>query len=545
MKNDFDIREKIEKSVDAKAGDGKQTWQEIQKRIEADTAGNAGAVNAAKAKRLQFKTTEKRYRRPRNRFVAVAASIFLCAVLVITGVMTEYKGTASPEDSHGASLWGGTNGGGMSHEDGVLAGPSSSGSSHGGTKPPVNSGISDGSFGSNPEDPFVDAPSATGAPGADMPEAMPPDPAVGAPAGPGSLGTSGGQTNGYGILTAGEWNDNQHWDFWQNLWDSQHSDFISYLRTRRLRPAGRFAIKVNDSTGAPFPGITAKLLDANGESLYTAITDNRGNAYLFLGMSANQNRAAEIAFYDGEKLLGTVSDIRADEAEAYTFTAERAYREPAKKELDLMFVIDTTGSMGDELSYLANELENVVASVVRQFGGSTGVDILCSANFYRDLGDDYVVKSAPFEDAGDFIRRLRAERAAGGGDTPEAVELALEDAIENHVWREDSVKLLFLVLDAPTHEEQSIDLKMQNLYKEAASMGIRIIPIVASGNEKDTEILMRGAAIATGGTYIFITGDSGIGDFHMEPTVGEYEVEKLNELLIKVIGRYLETVSLQ
>jgi hypothetical protein len=42
----------------------------------------------------------------------------------------------------------------------------------------------------------------------------------------------------------------------------------------------------------------------------------------------------------------------------------------------------------------------------------------------------------------------------------------------------------------------------------------------------------------TGGTYTFLTNHSGIGNDHLEPTIGDYEVEKLNDLMIRVIKEY-------
>ena len=52
---------------------------------------------------------------------------------------------------------------------------------------------------------------------------------------------------------------------------------------------------------------------------------------------------------------------------------------------------------------------------------------------------------------------------------------------------------------------------------------------------------MRFMAISTNGTYVFITSDSGIGNPHLEPTVGEYEVEFLNDLLVRLINKYSES----
>lgn len=47
-------------------------------------------------------------------------------------------------------------------------------------------------------------------------------------------------------------------------------------------------------------------------------------------------------------------------------------------------------------------------------------------------------------------------------------------------------------------------------------------------------------AILTSGTYVFITNDSGIGNEHLEASVGEYEVELLNKLMIRLIQEYTE-----
>jgi hypothetical protein len=72
-------------------------------------------------------------------------------------------------------------------------------------------------------------------------------------------------------------------------------------------------------------------------------------------------------------------------------------------------------------------------------------------------------------------------------------------------------------------------------------MGIRIIPIAGSGIDKSTEYLMRCLAIATNGTYVFLTDHSGIGAGHIEPTTDTYNVELLNNLLIRLFDQYTRT----
>jgi hypothetical protein len=100
---------------------------------------------------------------------------------------------------------------------------------------------------------------------------------------------------------------------------------------------------------------------------------------------------------------------------------------------------------------------------------------------------------------------------------------------------------MFFVLDAPPHHEaviKGINNQMTENVKAAAEKGIRIIPLASSGVDVDTEFLMRSWALMTGGTYIFLTDDSGVGNDHLEPTIGEHKVEKLNECMIRVISEY-------
>ena len=202
-----------------------------------------------------------------------------------------------------------------------------------------------------------------------------------------------------------------------------------------------------------------------------------------------------------------------------------------------MFVCDTTGSMGDELSYLQAELMDIIQRVKKQNGN---IPLRLSVNFYRDEGEEYVVRSFPFtEDFDRAVQNLGQQTAEGGGDYEEAVEEALSDAIHGHEWSDaESAKLLFLVLDAPPHAAAKD--QMQQLLLDAAERGIRVIPVIASGADQNTEFLMRSFALGTGGSYVTLTNDSGIGDGHLEPSVGETEVYKLNDLLLEIINDYLQ-----
>jgi hypothetical protein len=136
---------------------------------------------------------------------------------------------------------------------------------------------------------------------------------------------------------------------------------------------------------------------------------------------------------------------------------------------------------------------------------------------------------------------INKQNAGGGGDFPEAVHTALDSSLGELQWSDGArTKILFMLLDAPPHYEPDIVNSLHASVAKAMAMGVRIIPIVASGIDKETEFLMRFFAISTGGTYVFITNHSGVGNTHLEPSVGEYDVEKLNDLIVRLINKYSE-----
>ena len=191
--------------------------------------------------------------------------------------------------------------------------------------------------------------------------------------------------------------------------------------------------------------------------------------------------------------------------------------------------------MGDEIAFLKKDLLSILESV-RQ--SQTGVEIRTGTVFYRDKGDDYVIRHSAFTtDFSSTMQFVEKQNASGGGDLPEAVHTALEATLQNLAWNPEArSRLAFLILDAPAHYNQNevIESIHQSITAFARN-GIRIIPVLASTGDKTTEFMCRYFAIVTDGTYVFLTDDSGVGDSHLTPTVGQYTVEKLNDLLVRLI----------
>lgn len=343
-----------------------------------------------------------------------------------------------------------------------------------------------------------------------------------------------------GTLTAGEWIDNDHITFWNSLHQIEDTGWSEYSALwSRAYTARTFVTVTCDKQ--PVENAVVTVTNSAGETLWTAKTDNEGKAYLFYNPSQLDGELTVTAEYRETETTGTAtitSDNYTSCSIDMTVVTDIAYRRNSGS-LDLMLVVDTTGSMYDELYYLQAELESVITRAVSDNGN---IPVRLSVNFYRDDGDEYVVRSFPFtENISQAISDLKAQSSDGGGDFPEKVNAALNNAINEHDWNDNSTKLLFIILDAPPHSDDAKAVEEMNaLTEQAAEKGIRIIPILASGGDKEAEYLMRDMAMKTGGTYLFLTDDSGISvGGHIQPTVGDYDVEKLNDLMVKVINRYL------
>ncbi len=199
--------------------------------------------------------------------------------------------------------------------------------------------------------------------------------------------------------------------------------------------------------------------------------------------------------------------------------------------LDLVLVVDTTGSMGDEIAFLQRELIGITRAAARK---APGVSIRYGLVAYRDRGDDYVVQNYGFTDSsGEMSGWLRGLSAGGGGDYPEAAAAALSAGVGLN-WRAGKGERLMLhVADAPPHSGDAGNYL--RAAKAAADDSIQIFTLGASGVAEESEYLMRQASVATGGRYLFLTDDSGVGNGHSEPTIPCYQVTKLSRLLTRVL----------
>ena len=352
----------------------------------------------------------------------------------------------------------------------------------------------------------------------------------------GGQGRPGGKA---GVLTAGEWNDLDHWDFWSGLMGSQ--DYGGMSQYWRMYTPRRVAVRVADAAGKRLPAVRI-VLEQNQKAVWSALTDNQGEAALWVDPFHTESSADNLSLViDGVRQskapVVTAFNEQQEEADVNFYIIDKA--KEAEKRADIAFIVDATGSMGDEIEFLKKDLVDILDRVK---GGQSDITLRTGTVFYRDQGDDYVTKFSPFtEDYHETIKYISMQHAGGGGDLPEAVHTALEAGLQNLAWNTSArARIAFLILDAPAHQDhQGVVESLQASVKQYAENGIKLIPVYCSGPSKECEFMCRFFAILTGGTYVFLTDDSGVGGPHVEASVGQFQVEPLNDLLARLIAKFI------
>ena len=220
------------------------------------------------------------------------------------------------------------------------------------------------------------------------------------------------------------------------------------------------------------------------------------------------------------------------EESAWDWGPHAPRHDPRPGALDVALVIDTTGSMGDELEYLKVEIRDIAQEIAQEF---PNVEQRWGLILYRDHGDEYVVRKYKFGDIDAFVEALGQQRAAGGGDYPEAMDEALEASV-GMGWRigDAAARMVFLVADAPSHNGEGAGRFAAAVNQHRAAR-TAIYGVAASGVSDAAEAQLRLASKATGGQYIFLTDHSGVGGHHEAPKVEQYKVETLHEAMTRMI----------
>jgi len=327
-----------------------------------------------------------------------------------------------------------------------------------------------------------------------------------------------------------------------------NADFATYLafrnrtrvehRARDIRE--RYLLEVKDSRGRGIADAEVAVQAASGHAMW-ARTDAAGQVWLHPNaFDPSRSPQYDLAVRkDGRQSFARLT--RGQKSAVEVVLDARPAETRAR--LDLVFMVDATGSMADEIDKLKATLRSISAEVSRL---PSQPDLCFGLVAYRDKGDAFLLRSHDLtNDLDDFLRgALNPLHAGGGGDYPEAMNEALHETVHNLSWRGDgATRMVVLLADAPPHLDYGGPYYDEGMVA-ALGKGIKVFSVGASGLDKQGEFIQRQIAQYTGGQFVFLTyanahdPASGPGRETVHD-VRNYSVDTLDRLVVRLVSQEL------
>jgi Mg-chelatase subunit ChlD len=327
-----------------------------------------------------------------------------------------------------------------------------------------------------------------------------------------------------------------------------NADFNEYLNfrgrtqvTHRERDISmRYLLQVRDARGAVVPDAEVAVQAPSGAAMW-ARTDAGGRAWLHPNaFDTSRSQMYEVTVRKNGRQ--STAFLQRGQKNAVDVVLDKPGAAPARAQLDLVFLIDATGSMDDEIAKLKTTLRTIADQVARL---PSRPDTCFGLVAYRDRTDDFMVRRHDFtNDLNAFQGVLDALQAAGGGDYPEAMNEALNETVHKLSWRgTGTTRLVVLLADAPPHLDYGGPQYDDDMVA-ALGKGIKVFSVGASGLDKQGEYIQRQIAQYTGGRFVFLTYKegsnpaSGPGSETVHD-VGNYSVQTLDRLIVRLVSEEL------
>ncbi len=307
-------------------------------------------------------------------------------------------------------------------------------------------------------------------------------------------------------------------------------------RYQTLDVKGRRFIRVVDGKDKPVPAAKVRVLgpDRDG-SVWDAMTygDGRTPFYRSLARGGQGGVSAVEVSYGGKRAVANWTgdgDVTVKIPDLPGISPEI--------QLDVLFLIDTTGSMGDEIERIKNTLLRVTERL-REL--KTDFDLRYGAVLFRDIGDEYLTKTHAFtSDISAFDAALQQVRAGGGGDGPESVNQALAEAVSMG-WRDGAAKVAFLIGDAAPHMDYQGDVPYGDSAVRAIGRGLRVHSVAASGLDPVGTLVFRQTAQLCRGKFIFIEYGSKEESARSHGVTGPVKSNNLDDIVFEQIRDEVES----
>ena len=331
-------------------------------------------------------------------------------------------------------------------------------------------------------------------------------------------------------LSAGFADDNRQYGYFVDFLE----EFGSFAPHEVLPVEERIMISIVDSDGKSVSNADVQLY--RSAQLLVGGRTGADGTYQFnpseFGRRATEY-AAEISTREFSKRL----TIQRYGARTVTVQMDRPRNVPEPIEMDILFILDTTGSMGEEIHRLRTTIELIHLNLTSL---SSRPDVRFGMVLYKDRGDEYITNVVPLTaDLVAFQEALDLVKAGGGGDTPEDLQAALDDTIHYIDWNTDGIRLCFIITDAPPHLDYAQTYTYADAARDARAMGIKLHSVGTGGLDLAGEYVLRQLSQYTGGKYIFLTyGESGESAGGTPGSVSHhtgsnYQTDKLEAIIIR------------
>ncbi len=362
-----------------------------------------------------------------------------------------------------------------------------------------------------------------------------------------------------------------------------NADFGTYLAYRQRRGvlpvrdrdiSERYLLEVSDAQGRPVhdaevavqrPGVAQPVMWARTDTAGRVWIHPR--AFLPPDLEARERSLGVAVRHGGQQGRAVLTRGQPNSVQVRLGVVSAA---PMR--LDLVFLVDATGSMGDEIAKLKVSMRTM-AQQIAQLPGQP--DICWGLVAYRDRGDAYITRTYDFTDTlAGFQQQLASVQAHGGGDMPEALNEALHEVVHGLSWRTQAARLVVLVGDAPPHLDYGgcvttsvagggspswglradgsgqpgacpqYDRDMQ----AALAKGIKLFAVGASGLDPVGEYIYRQMAQYTAGRFVFLTYQDAARPGNGPGTqtthdVTQYSVQTLDRLVVTLVADELAKLT--
>lgn len=304
-------------------------------------------------------------------------------------------------------------------------------------------------------------------------------------------------------LKAGYADDNKQFNYYIHFLDQYGPRAKHYP----IFISERIQLKVVDAAGKPVPNAEIKVsATSSNEPLAEGKTYSDGSFFFF-----PSEYRAEIFRYQAvvthmQQRQELALDRQGPREIEVKLGQPRTVPEPLP--LDVLFVLDTTGSMGKEIERLKKTIEIINLNLSSL---SSKPQVRFGMVLYKDRKDEYVTRTVALTgDLDAFQLELNKVHAGGGGDGPEDLQSALADAVQKFSWNRDGVRLVFVITDAPPHLDYGQTYTYVHAAGDARKQGIKIFSVGTGGLDLAGEYALRQIAQYTSGRYIFLTyGEKG------------------------------------